>query len=308
MKRSLFFIVAIILTSLSWGQDIEFLSTEKLSMPDGKDYFHPTLSPSGDKLALTSSNQQGLSVYDFTSNSLKYISDQAGAGAKVVFSPDEEKVYFTEDVYVQNRRQSTLMQYHFGSGEKSEVSEEPKEELEPMTWWSRLLAWWDDELVNQEEALNIDAIKDGYYEYPYVLSKGRNIIYKDVDKKRSLQPIDNANYLWGSLSPDGENIIAVAIGKGAFVCNTDGSGVTQIGNIESPVWLNNSAVIGMITQDDGHVVTSASLRAINIHNKNIYSPDESLNLMHPSVSLQKKMIAAHTDDGQIILLKYRVSD
>lgn len=308
MKIKLFFIIGLLGSFLASAQNVEFSSLEKLDLPEGQGFFNPVLSPSGEKVALTSSNQQGLAVYHLSNGRFQTISEEAGAGRNVVFSPHGTRVYFTEDVYVENRRQSTLMVYDFSSEKKSEVKENELTELKPYSWWDRLVAWWNESPAGQEKQLNIQALKDGHYDYPYVLSKGRKLIFKDVGGEREIQPLGSVNYLWGGLSPNGEKISAVAISKGAFVCDVAGNGVQEIGEIEAPVWLSNDVIIGMITTDDGHVIQDASLKIIHVDNGSGYTPDNSLELMHPSVSRNKNLIAAHSNDGEIVLIEYRIRD
>lgn len=308
MKINVFLIIGLLWSFLVGAQNVEFSSVEKLDLPGDQGFFNPVLGPSGEKIALTSSNQQGLAVYHFSDGRFQSISDEAGAGQNVVFSPDGTSVFFTEDVYVQNRRQSSLMVYDFSSEKKSEVKEDEMPELKPLGWWDRLLAWWNDSPPGKEKQLNVDALKEGHYDFPYVLSKGRKLVFKDVDGEREIQPLGSVNYLWGTLSPDGEKISAVAISKGGFVCDIEGKGVQEIGEIEAPVWLTDDVIIGMVTRDDGHVILDASLKIIHLDDGRGYIPEDSPAVMQPSVSRENNLIAAHTDEGEIVLIEYRIHD
>jgi len=308
MRKTLFLLLSFIIPSFLHGQEVEFTSFEKLDLPGESGYFHPLLSPSGQMMALTSSNRQGLFVYNFDSGKLQTISDATGAGSEVVFAPDESKLYFTEDEYVQNRRRSSLMVFDFVSGHKGRIENQHQINEAELNWWKKWQAF-----LRTESFLNlspyIEALKEGHYNYPYVISKGNRIIYKDGVSDNPIQPFNSGNYLWASLSPDETKIVAVSTGKGAFVCDSDGSNVKPLGDLESPAWLNNDFIAGMVTEDDGHVITDASLRVINIHDKTVYEPaDTSIEIMHPSVCRENNRIAAHTDDGEIVLFKYRVSD
>lgn len=307
MKKNLLLFIFILVVASGSAQQVEFLSSEKLDLPEkGQGYFFPLLSPSGQLMALTSSNQQGLLVYDFDKKKLQTVSEKAGAGRKVVFSPDEEKIYFTEDSYVQNRRKSTLMVYDFQTAGKEEVTATQISQNKELSWWEQMLAWWYDETDDKED-LHIDALKDGHYSFPYVLSKGDKLIFKEDNTEKELNPFPSANYLWASLSPDNQSIVSVATGTGTFVCDTNGEHVMEIGNVEAPAWLNDDIVIGMVTEDDGHVITNSFLRAININDKSTY--DHNINssaVMHPSVAGVKQIVAAHTTDGQIVLINYRI--
>lgn len=308
MRKTLFLLLSFIIPCFLHGQEVEFTSFEKLELPGESGYFHPLLSPSGQMMALTSSNRQGLFVYNFESGKLQTISDAAGAGSKVVFAPDESKLYFTEESYVQNRRRSSLMVFNFGSGQKNKIENQQQINETELNWWKQWQAF-----LRTESFMNlspsIEALKDGHYNYPYVVSKGNRIIYRNGLSDNPIQPFDTGNYLWASLSPDGTKIVGVSTGKGAFVCDSDGSNAKRLGDLESPVWLNNDFIAGMVTEDDGHVITNASLRVICIHDKSVYEPaDTSLKIMHPSVCRENNRIAAHTDDGEIVLFKYRVSD
>jgi len=60
------------------------------------------------------------------------------------------------------------------------------------------------------------------------------------------------NYLWASVSPDGQRIVYFAIEHNrVYVTNIDGSNPISLGEMRAPVWMGNDWVIGMLDEDDG---------------------------------------------------------
>lgn len=69
------------------------------------------------------------------------------------------------------------------------------------------------------------------------------------------------SYLWPSLSPDGNRIVAFGVGTGAFTCNLDGSDVHVLGMARSPKWLDNDVVVAMEDFDNGRFTTQSTIKA-----------------------------------------------
>ncbi len=301
------FAFLILITTLANAQKVEVERVQTLVLPEDARYFHPVFSPDGNRLLLTSENYQGLVLYDFGKAALTSISGAVGAGQYPVFSPDGRVVFFTEQEIVERGRRSRLMSYNIASGKTDQVEEsaQPKQIRSSIfeRWWQALFP----SSGGGDRDLNIKALQAGKWDYPYaVVEKGKLMYYPDSNEV-ALDPLKARYYLHASLSPEGNRILAYAVGLGAFICDLKGENVKQAGALEAPVWLSENLVVGMITLDDGHVIKGAEIKAINVNSGNMQSlTPENIIAMHPSVANKKKVIAAHTQDGKIVLIHYNI--
>ncbi len=300
------FIFLILITTFATAQEVEVERVQTLLLPEDARYFHPVFSPDGDQLLLTSENYRGLVLYDFGKAALISISEAVGAGQYPVFSPDGRVVYFTEQEIKERGRLSRLMSYNIASGQNQPVEEGAQTKQTPSSIFAR---WWQAlfPLSDNGSHLNIKALQTGKWDWPYaIVEKGKLKYYPDSNSV-ALDPLKARYYLHASLSPDGSRILAYAVGQGAFVCDLKGENVKQAGMLEAPVWLTNNLIAGMITRDDGHIIKGSEIKALNVNTGKLSALTQGrIIAMYPVVSQHKKMIAAHTAEGKIVLIHYKL--
>ncbi|MGM0375798.1 MAG: TolB family protein [Bacteroidota bacterium] len=304
MRSMLIFALFAFVLLPAGARGFQIVSVEKPDLPGDGSYYHPLLSPSGEKMAFTTAGKRGLMVYDTGNGKALEVSEKSVSAQKVVFSPDERRVFFTEVSYKKRGQRSVLMFYDLESHVKGEV--ENRLVYPPRTktkWQEQLLGWMNAKAFL--ENLNVEALKDGYFDFPYARSDGNSILLKNRKGSTDLKPYGDDRYLWASLSPDGERIAAVSMSRGGFVCDVKGEHVREIGEMEAPVWMTNQWIVGMVTEDDGHYITGSFLRAVNVDENNSFRPEvPGDKVMHPSVATGKNLIACHTDGGEILLMKF----
>ncbi len=306
MKRVKIMVSVFLFFSLMLGaQEVKVISLEYLTLPRESHYFHPVFNPAGDKLSLTSENYEGLKIYDFNSGRIVTVSEATGAGQKSVFSPDGNKIYFTEQRVERSQKSTQLKYFDLVAGTSGTVTHGGKESGHSSlrSWWSRLFTAGP----KGSGTLNHEALTNGKWDYPFVtVESGKLMFFKD-EKGKLLDPLSVRYYMQASISPDGKRIVAYAVGVGAFACRTDGSDVRVLGQIEAPVWLNDDIIVGMVTRDDGHNVTGSILQSINVKSggKQMLTIGE-MAILYPSVSKEKQQIVGHTPNGEIALITYKI--
>jgi WD40 repeat protein len=303
-------VFAILLSIISIGevtsQVIEFDSVRKIDIPGNRGYFFPVLSPDGDKIALTSSNQSGLWLYDIKSGTLEVISKEAGAGKDVVFSPDGSVVFYSEDFYVNHRRQSVLMSY--------ELLESVSQPVVSSSVVDAFL-WGKSENTKRGflrkgshafRGLNIEALLHGFWDSPFAYSHGGKLFLKTFKQKKELTPVGGSRYIWGSLSPDHRKVLGYAIGQGSFVCDLEGKIIHQMQEVEGPVWVSDGVILANEISDDGHVLRGVKTWAINVNTGKKQVCTGLMNgIMYPHVLNSEKLICGHLSDGGIVIARFR---
>ena len=299
---SLFFVSSMAFISAG---NFRVISVEKLDLPRNEAYGVTELSSEGNRLALTTSSQPGLVVYSRDKRNLERVARNSVMAHKVVFSPDERMVFFTEVFYEKRGKQTVLKFHDLDSGIHGKVEDRlvyPPEKMMP--WPQNLLNWMQVSSILRE--VDPDALCDGYFSRPYAVSDGSAVYVKDNSGDLKLTPLGEDHYLWASLSPSGERVVAVSGREGLFVCNRKGKDLQILGELEAPQWLDNHWIIGMVTRDDGHFITGSVLRLIKVDQGSVLDPDlPPEKLMNPSVAEKANMFACHSQEGEVFLVRFQ---
>jgi len=294
-------IFSFFIASLSGCAQVQISPVEKLLLPETGKFYHPKLDESGNLLLLTSENYTGLHLYNLKTKELKMISGENGAGYTPFISRDGETILFTQNEFVQNRLFSKLMAYHVPGGTTDQVAP-PARDLSPL-FKTR------DQVVNRTDGQIKSARigNTGSSGETAVCIDNQNLMLYQTGNAKKLEPYEKESYIWPSISPDGKQILAYAMGKGAFICDLNGKLVKELGNIEAPVWADNGYIAGMITKQDGHQITAAEIVMLNIRTgkKQTISPEGAIS-MYPSVSIPNKKMAFHSAEGNIYVLTYQI--
>ncbi len=289
-------LLSIFLFSGAMAQDkITITSIEKIDIVSETGSFYPVLNNKGDFICYSSYTNKGLYLYDFSTKKSIEISPITNLCTNVLFSDSDDTMYFSEKDILK-KGDKILKSYNLNSGELSTI-EEKKGENEK-SWWEDFISIFTEDV--DESTLNIEALKLGYFDYPYVqLEKGKIVLVEDGSNK-ALNPAGVQYYLNPVLSPDSKNISAQAVGKSAFVYNIDTKDYINIDTLEAVEWVSNSILIGMISEDDGHTVTKSTIVSYNLNSKEYTQIlNDSIKGIYPKYSPKAGKIVCHTPDGEI---------
>lgn len=304
------FVIAIFLFSISIvegvSQIIEFDSVHKIDIPGDRGYFFPVLSPDGDKIAVTSSNKSGLWLFDINSRTLDEISKAAGAGKGVVFSPDGSAIFYSEDFYVNHRRQSVLMYYDLLQGICQPVVSFSV--VNPSLWGQSESEkrGFSTKGVPSFGGLNIEALLLGFWDFPFAYSQGGKLFLRTFKQRKELTPLGESRYIWGSLSPDQKKVLGYAIGQGSFICDLKENIIYQDQKVEAPVWMSDEIVLANEISEDGHILKDVKTWVINVTTGKKEVCTGLMNgIMYPHVLISKRLICGHLSDGGIVIARFR---
>jgi Tol biopolymer transport system component len=297
-------IILLFFAALSGCAQVQITSLEKLALPQSGKFYHPKLDDSGNLMLLTSENYKGLQLYNVKTRELKVITDGDGAGYSPHISNDGETVLFTRNEFIQNRLFSKLMAYQVPNGVTDQVAPAARD-LSLLSITKHQMVYRADGQMKSARIGSGTSVSSG--EMGVGIDDRKLMVYTAGQTKR-LDPYENESYIWPSVSPDGRRILAYAMGKGAFICDREGKLITELGNIEAPVWADNGYIAGMITKEDGHQITAAEIVLINIGTgkKQTISPEGVIS-MYPSVSLPAKKMAFQSMDGDIYIITYDIT-
>lgn len=125
---------------------------------------------------------------------------------------------------------------------------------------------------------------------------------------RKLAPAGDVLYVWISVSPDGEQLLFTALGKGCFISDLEGNILKDLGQLNAPKWVNKDWIIGMNDQDDGHMTNSSDLFAYHLgteRKQNLTSDSDAI-AMYPHVSPGMDRIIFKNEKGELFTSKIKI--
>lgn len=240
--KKVFFLVALAFGMMVNAQVLEVASVQQLDLPTG-DVKVAGIAPDGSYILLTTGSNQGLKQFNLADKSMVTLSEAPGAGYNANISADGQTVVYRETSFDANRmRQQALKSHNFISGKKQQVLNSTRS--------SRKLA------ING----NLIAAR------PTCSIEDRQLMLTIGGTTTQLSPCGtNKSYIWPSISPNGQKVLFYVCGEGAYVCNLNGSGLQYLGhNLRAPKWYNDNVVIGMNDKDNGEIVISSQIIAVNL--------------------------------------------
>lgn len=271
---------------------------------------NPVFSPDGKYIAFTKTGFRGLYIYDMSADEIKQLSDELSAGFAFRWSSDSKSILSRVARYENRLRYNSLKIFHVENGKSLQLSEE--------TTSMQFLPEWipgnDRVILPRENSAQIFQTDKELFlreneKQLVVYSLHNKIVVKDFSTsvEKVLTPFPGSEYLNVVLSPDKQKIVFEVYGGNLFVMNTDGSAITDLGIGYNPKWISDSEnVVFMITQDDGHNITSSDIFIINIDGSgktNLTNTDNIIEL-NPSISQDGNMLVYESyKDGGIYLMK-----
>ncbi len=295
--KKLFFLLGLLL-SITF-MSAQTITVEKTYCLFSQKGFYPKLSSDGSLLAFTSSSYEGLSVYNFTDETIQKVSDDQGAGYDPIFSNDNKNVFFKNLTYESKLRNEGIKSYDITTKTQKEMLHPRRNMRQPQAFQNGFMVFADSKIFKSTFGKTEAKISN------YVWSDGNNLnIYKN-DKTHILNPIEGANgYIWASLSPNAKMIVFTAAGKGTYVCDLNGKILADLGYLNAPAWHGNDFVVGMQDKDDGHFVTESKVLIKSIDGKmeKILSENNQI-AMYPSSASSVDKVAYNTISGDIYIVE-----
>ncbi len=281
------------------AQQFRVVSTQQLDLGQQSETFHPTFTPDGNSILLTSENYNGLGIYDVNTKKYTKLTDMATAGWEPAVSEDGKTIITRSS----NWENSTVTLYSLDVATKA---------LTPIA-----------SNINHVNAVSFSngkvsfAVK-GVLQTKQVSNSISNALSRDVfvatnedlkleiyrnGKVTLFDPFGgDAQYVWASVSPNGQKILFVSHGI-AYVCNLDGTGMVTLGQMGAPKWRGNTHIVAMLDDDDGYFYTKSNIVIMKADGTQMQqlTNDKEIS-MFPSVSPDGSQIAYHTADGKVYIM------
>lgn len=130
-------------------------------------------------------------------------------------------------------------------------------------------------------------------------------------KEKKMMPSGEGNYVWASLSPDGEKILYNKAGEGTFICDLNGKILAELGYANAPEWSPNGRWIAFMKDyDDGHFITESEIWIASADGKEFrqLTKTEDKIEMYPRWAPDNRALVFHDLSGTLYRMKLHVTE
>lgn len=293
MKKQLTLVLSLILSGGSLFAQPKGASVPELLVKSPSGLMAPVWSPDGKQLAMTTDNYAGIVVVNADGSNLRHVTNEAGAGYKMVWSADCSQILARTNVFENNRVFHELKTWNVNSG-KSELVVAKSRALNAIPNWRQV------RIAKGLKVAKVETAYDIMINHPAEATKMIAAL-NSYAGKMVINP---------AVSPDGQKIAFQIAGKGCFVCNLDGSNVISLGAGSRPAWLPDSKnVIVSEVYDNGAQYTAADLYNVTVATgkRTLLTANTDIITLSPAVSPDGQKVAFENpvDAGiYVINLKY----
>ncbi|MBQ9077504.1 MAG: PD40 domain-containing protein [Muribaculaceae bacterium] len=281
MKIKSLFILAVLGFGMSLSaSELTVVSTEKLDV--GGTAFHPVLSPDGNTLLFSSEEHKGLKSLNLVTKEVSVIDENAGAGFTPVFSADGKEVVYRTVSYQGKLLYRDVRKYNIETSKVVQLAKPCR------------------------EVVNTQAIVGDTYAVGHASRQFIDVTIKG--KTNEVNPLPDGHlYVWSALSPSNDKLLFFEMNSGLFVSNADGSGAKKLDvRADYPCWAGDDYIVALSTKDDGYVITSAKIVAIDIATGKVIELTGD-DVLAEGVTATKDKIAYTTESGEMYIMNIKVA-
>jgi Tol biopolymer transport system component len=300
LKILLLLILSLFFISSTYSQ-IKVTKVEKAEVAPLKQWSNPHFSPDGKSIFFSTINYDGIWEYSIENKSTKIITEDLGAGFGFTVSSDGKNLLYRKSQYDidSHQRNQEIIKMDLIT-KSSEVIDRGSDLSIPISANNRIIYSKGKQTKNLLSPLSVNEINIlGIEDTKIVMSKN--------GEKTILDPFDNGSYIWASLSPDNQKIVAYEMDRGTFICDLKGRILVKLGRRDAPIWTRDGKwIIYMNDKDDGNKLISSEIFCISPDGKTDTQLTHSDNTikMYPASSPKENKIVYCTLNSEIFILSY----
>jgi Tol biopolymer transport system component len=306
MKKVLILVCFSYLTVYS--QQIKVVEEVKITNLEDGMFFYPGISPDGEQVLYTSGDYKGLWLHQLNDGSTIKLNDADGAGYEPQFAKSGEEIIYRTNKFINGKRYSSLFVQNIESKQIKNLEKDVRNLYPPKSVKTNSNVYLkNSELKSYSPS---GKLAKSAVESPVAYIENSNIVLHIDGEKRILAPLGKGNYIWPSVSPDGQKLLFNLAGKGTFVSDLDGNILADLGYANYPSWSRNGKwIVFMEDYDDGYVITSSEIGVVSADGTSRFQLTETSDRieLYPKWSPATDEIVFHTDQGEIYKLTLMVN-
>jgi len=300
-NRLLLFIVGVFFAASLTAQ-LKITKAERLPISQSHQWTLPVFSQNGEKIYFTEENFNGIWEYTRSSKSVRQVCDDARSGFGFSLSADGRQLAFRTTTNEGSRdRLQRIIVKDIQTGAVTAVRQ-GGDVAAPVFSGQTLVS------LDAAGPENAAPITGGT---PVLLGIENTKIAMLVNgRKILLDPLNGGSYVWPSLSPNKQLLLAYEMQRGTFVCDLQGGHLIGLGRCDAPAWTrDNKWIIYMADNDDGQRILSSEIMAISLDGKTTIPLTSTPDIleMNPNCSPVDKTIVCSTAAGDLYILTYEVA-
>ena len=281
------------------AQLVNVASIDKVNIPENAANKVAAISPAGDYLLITTDYNQGLTKFDLATGATQVITQAPGAGFDAKISPDGNNVVYRErSMNKKHLQMKAVTSKNLATGAEQQL-------VKPTRDLQGVAIDGNTAVAMNKGKMSKKALDNGKAQVsvPVLSTNNFKLYITQGGKTTEFMPVGNYRYIWASMSPDATKALFYCSGKGAYVCNIDGSGLKALGDIQAPKWMGNDMVVGMTTTDDGDVFTSGEIVVLDLNGTKQVLTGNDVIALYPLPANGKIAFSTPTGEAYIINLK-----
>lgn len=279
--KSLILAVALSACASMSAADIVAVYTKKVDV--GCDAHHPTLSPNGEVVLFSTEDYTGLKSINLSTQEVSVIDETPKAGFNPRFTADGSEVVYRTSVREEGISREDVKRYSFVSKGKIQM------------------------MKHSKEVVNTPSLVADTYAYAFAKKQAMEVSINGI--KREINPIEHGyRYLWPALSPSANKLVFNEVYSGLFVSNVDGTQAKFLASRgDFPCWVGDKFVVALSTKDDGYVITSAKVIAIEVATGKVTELTKDSMKVDGLTAMGDKIVYT-TEDGDMYVMNILINE
>ncbi|PJA97483.1 MAG: hypothetical protein CO129_00990 [Ignavibacteriales bacterium CG_4_9_14_3_um_filter_34_10] len=284
-----------------FAQSVLVIKSEKVTSAEDGIFFYPKFI-SNSQIVFTSPKYKGLWLKNSDSG-ITELNNYNGAGYDFQYSSTDKSLLYRVDKFVDGLRFTDLIKHNLIDNSTEIIQKDLRNVQLPKYQKSSTIGY-----VNQNGIVKVETLAKNNLAGISVTADAEGIHLFIGEKEKTLKPLGDGNYIWSSVSPDGEKILFNFPGKGSYVCDLSGRLLFKVGFANYPTWSRDGNwIVYMKDFDNGSEITGSDIYIKKYLGKaefNLTNTEDIIEL-YPSYSQYADEILYNTADGIIYKLSLK---
>ena len=300
------FLIMLLFVGVTFSQEVSIVSIDQLTKIEQGKFYYPVGNIDDSKIAFSNEIYKGLWLQNNSDGKIEKINDYYSSGYEPNFTNDNQ-IVFRKDNFKNNLRFVSIYKYDISNKAETIIESELRNIAQIKVANGNEISFSKDQSLLEIKANN-KLSKIATNNNPIVMIENSDLVLYKNGVRTVLNPNGDGNYLWASVSPDGNNLVYTFAEEGSFVTNINGEIIANIGYAHYPQWSNNGEwIVYMKDYDDGEKVIDSDLFITSFDGKKEIKITDTRDIheMYPVWSKSKNRIYFNSTEGIIYKIELK---
>lgn len=297
--RKVLLALALCVSFSGMAQLVNVESISKINIAENAANKVAAISPQGDYILVTTDYNQGLTKLDLGTGAMQVITKAPGAGFDAKISSDGNTIVYREKSTKNHLQLSAVKSKNLATGTEQQL-------VKPTRHLQGVALDGNTAVAINKGKMSKKALDAGKAQVTMPVLSTQNfklMITRNGSTSEFMPAGSDLRYIWASLSPDASKVLFYCSGRGAYVCDIDGSNLKALGRIMAPKWMSNELIVGMNPVDNGEYYLSSEIVVSDLNGTRQVLTAGDVIAMYPLPANGKIAFSTPTGEAYIINLK-----